>query len=473
MNEKLFRSIYRELIDENPVAMRAVLKILKVEFTDQVPSLSVTCEKPSRLRVNLDFLRENCRTEAHVKAVLIHEFLHVLLRHTETYDSVTPALHLATDSVINAIIHRKFGEEYSSLFSSFYADVPGYHRLLRPMTTEEEPPYEKVTCFAQAMALSHKLKQLSEEEKKERSLKNIWQSLYEGSLMVEDIRGLAEDLQLPGYDVFLIGNHEELGKGALEEIEAGPDVSPAENGDDALKEALGRVLETMDQKCLWNDGKGRGSGGPLKGIKVRKWETSLWKEETLEILKSLLVHGRGLGRKSEEDVTGYLLPYCSESDRRAALRSLWSTFLPVARWEGVQTVSSNAAQVYLDVSGSMEGELEAIVCLLSRLSQWIRKPLLAFSTTVSRAKIHRGELQTDSTGGTSINCVLEHIAKTRPRAALIVTDGEVEEPDPQLLEKLSGVRLHAIITSGGSSLILSEAGIETSYLGPSTSQQGG
>ena len=83
MNARDFRTIYRELIDENPFAIRAVLHMLGVEFTDTVPTLAVTCEERPRLLVNLDFVGEHCRTEAEVKALLCHEFLHVLLRHTE------------------------------------------------------------------------------------------------------------------------------------------------------------------------------------------------------------------------------------------------------------------------------------------------------------------------------------------------------------------------------------------------------
>jgi hypothetical protein len=90
--------VYRELIDENPLAIRAVLKVLCVEFTDTVPTLAVTCEQRPRLLVNLAFVREHCHTEAHVKAVVCHEFLHVLLRHTERFTTLTRPEHLAVDA---------------------------------------------------------------------------------------------------------------------------------------------------------------------------------------------------------------------------------------------------------------------------------------------------------------------------------------------------------------------------------------
>ena len=63
MNARDFHNVYRELIDENPLAIRAVLKVLCVEFTDTVPTLAVTCEARPRLLVNLAFVRAHCRTE--------------------------------------------------------------------------------------------------------------------------------------------------------------------------------------------------------------------------------------------------------------------------------------------------------------------------------------------------------------------------------------------------------------------------
>ncbi len=132
-----FRAILAELIDENPFAIRAVLRILGVEFTADVPTLAVTCEERPRLLVNLDFVGEHCRTDAEVKALLCHEFLHVLLRHTEERKPFTRARHLALDAVINAIIHREHGSEYSAMMSRYYADAPGLGKLLRPMNEQE------------------------------------------------------------------------------------------------------------------------------------------------------------------------------------------------------------------------------------------------------------------------------------------------------------------------------------------------
>ena len=137
MTPQRFRTLIAELVDENPFAIRAVLKILEVEFTERVPTMAVTREHRPRLLVNLGFVKKHCATDDHVKAVICHEFLHVLLCHTEDKRPLTPARHLAFDAVINAIIHRTFGPSFSSMMGKYYAGTGDIRRILRPMNKEE------------------------------------------------------------------------------------------------------------------------------------------------------------------------------------------------------------------------------------------------------------------------------------------------------------------------------------------------
>ena len=149
MNKMQVRALMHELMDENPFAIRAVLKILSVEFTEAVPTLAVTNEPQPRLLINLAFINQHCRTEEHVKALLCHEFLHVLLRHTDERGTPTKARHLAVDAVINAIIHRQLGEKYSSLMSTYYCNAKGLMPLLRPMDGVETVRYRSHAALGQ------------------------------------------------------------------------------------------------------------------------------------------------------------------------------------------------------------------------------------------------------------------------------------------------------------------------------------
>jgi Zn-dependent protease with chaperone function len=445
MTARDFHNVYRELIDENPLAIRAVLKVLRVEFTDTVPTLAVTCDERPRLLVNLAFVREHCRTEAHVKAVICHEFLHVLLRHTERLTTLTPPEHLALDAVINAIIHRSLGPEYSGMMSRYYADGRGVARLLRPPTDDEQARTNRI--------LFGSLRARAEEKR----VVTAWKGLYDGQLVADDIRDLARDLVKcdDRTVVLLLGDHDRLAGGTSEAATlAGP-----------LADALDTALKAMNGSGVFRSPKGRGVGVEAYRSEVRAADTAVgrWRRETYAVLRRhLLPDPRSIAR--EPSPRSFTLPVLSPGDRRAALRSLWSPFLPAAHWETEHTARAGSAHVYLDVSGSMNAEMPLIVALLGRLASYIRRPFWAFSNVVAPARIEQGRLIAATTGGTSMGCVLEHVARTRPRAAIVVTDGYIEPLTPAQVAAAAGTRLHVIVTRDGNAALLRRAGLPYTQL---------
>jgi len=433
MNAEYFNTLYRELIEENPFAVRAVLKVLQVEFTETVPTLAVTCETRPRLLVNLAFLKKHCRTDQHVKAVICHEFLHVLLRHTERFAGFSPAEHVAFDAVINAIIHRELGDDYSEFMSRYYAKEKGVRRLLRPPT-----PTERTPGFGSRSPLMR-----------------AWVSLYNGLLIADDIADLAKDVldvkTVPSTGTVLIGGHDHTEfVGELPEV---------------LQEALDQALKSMNGCGIWRSPNGRGVGANAyrAAISGVSQDVQIWRRETLEVLRRHLLPDPKAVRHDTRPLH-FTVPVLSPGDRRATLRALWSPLLPEALWSTEQRLRSGTAQVYLDVSGSMNAEMPLIIGLLARLGSFIRKPLWAFSDVVAKAEIVNGRLLADTTGGTSMACVLEHIEETRPAAAVVVTDGYIETLSPTLLAGVRGTRLHVIVTRDGSPAMLHQAGISYSQL---------
>ena len=444
-----FQNIYRELIEENPLAIRAVLKVLYVEYTDTVPTLAVTCEARPRLLVNLGFVRAHCSTEQHVKALICHEFLHVLLRHTERLTTLTRPEHLAFDAVINAIIHRSLGPDYSGMMGRYYADERGVARLLRPPTDDERARSASVlwssVCTPPASA-------------EEKRLFAAWRGLYDGQLVADDIRDLARDLaeQDDGISVSLLGDHENLSRGTSR---AGTLASPL------LADALKTALKAMNGSGAFRSPKGRGVGAEAYCNEVQAANTAVdrWRRETYAVLRRhLLPDPRSVAR--EPSSRSFALPVLSPGDRRAALRSLWSPFLPDARWETEHTARAGSAHVYLDVSGSMDAEMPLVVALLGRLSTYIRRPFWAFSNVVAPARIEQGRLIADTTGGTSMGCVLDHVARTKPRAAIVVTDGYIEALRAKQVAATSATRLHVIVTRDGNAALLQRAGLPYTQL---------
>jgi len=446
VNEQLFRAIVAELIDENSFACRALLKILSIEFTGQVPTLAVTTGDEPRLLVNLAFVQAHCRTECHVKAVICHEFLHVLLRHTDRIAPVTEADHLAVDAVINAMIHRELGTQYSDFMQTYYADVKGLHRLLRPWFHGEIQEYG------------------AQRDQRDR----IWSALYQGKLVADDIRDLARDLKPSGHikppKGGWLGNHAGQGIAGADAVE--DDQDGAGTLSPIVVEALDRALKTMNGEGIWRSPNGRGIGAHAYANRVRALDegVALWQRHTWNVLRKHLVPDPR-APKTEDVLAACQLPVLSPGDRRSFARALWSPLLPDAIWQSPRRISRGTAQVYLDVSGSMSAEMPLIVTLLARLGQHIRRPFWAFSNVVAPAVIKNNQLLADTTGGTSISCVLEHIARTRPDAAVILTDGYIETIEHTLIKNTARTRLHAIVTRDGSPHLLARAGIPYTQLG--------
>ena len=441
MTPERFHAIFQELLDENPFAVRATLRILHMEFTKTVPTLAVTCEKRPRLLVNLEFVAQHCRTESHVKALLCHEFLHVLLRHTEQTTHITRARHIATDAVINAIIHRCLGNEYSSMMSSYYAQAIGVQRLLRPAFEGEIRP------SGTGRPANHTSADLRFE--------TIWRGLYAGSLNVDDMEAVAQEVLLASGDPggagieVLLGNHDDL-----------------EPLPDALVEALNRSLKEMNGQGIWRNPREHGVGAHPYEALMRASDDPVraWERETVKVLRDHVLPDKKSRVFDDEDAT-YRIPVLSATDRRAFLGAMWLPYLPEANWAGTRRSPTGTTQVYLDVSGSMHAEIPHIVSLLGRLQTHIRKPLWAFSDEVAAAVIRGGRLITSTSGGTSMTCVLEHLCKTRPAAAVIVTDGYIETVSKQLIRKVKGIRIHALLSRDGSATKLKEAGIHYTQLG--------
>jgi hypothetical protein len=435
MNEQEFRAIYRELMDENPFAARAALKVLRLEFTSEVPTLAVTLETQPRMLVNLEFVARSCRGGNEVKAAICHEFLHVLLRHTERFQRMDPVQNIALDAVINAIIHRDLGPDYSSLMGRLYAGEKGLGRILRPPRDRETYAYWHAGPDC--------------------ALLTAWHGIYDGKLIADDIldvaRDVAEDQALNNGP--LLGNHQDdgpLGDGALPAV---------------LADALDRGLKSMNGHGIWRAPKDRGIGASVYRESIRSANADLgrWRYEAYEVLRRHL-EPDAQSTNIESQPYEFALPVLSNADRRAALRSLWSPFLPEAIWSGERRCSGGTAQVYLDVSGSMNAEMPLIVQLLSMLSRYVRRPFWAFSDDVAPATIVNGQLKAETSGGTSMACVLKHIARTRPASAVVVTDGYIEKLPGSARRAIGNTRLHAIISRDGSPVEIRRAGIPYTQL---------
>jgi len=429
--ELRFRETLAELIDENVLACSAILSLAAVRFTREIPTLCVSCEARPVLSVNPDFLREHTSNDTDVKAVILHEFLHVLLGHTFSFGASSRAQNIAFDAVINHIIQREFGEEYGKVFRRYYKRAKGITALLGPWTRP----------------------QLNRHWRSLDPLISIRRKLQWGKVIAEDVFDLIEQLEserdgtaLPKKRYF-IGNH------------AGPSI-PWESLSRELSTAISHtqrslagqgILGESDMEAytrLHEDAKIAGASP------VKRWE-----QETLALIERCITPDRRA--VPERKPLRAHLPVLHPGARRATLQTLWNPLLPDVPWELATYEPAGTCQVYLDVSGSMVSVMPPLIALLRRFGSRIRQPFWGFSTEVTPAKIVHGKLECGTTGGTAIGCVLEHVRATRPKRALIITDGHVEHTSRSITSALQadGQALHALITHDGDSRRLESIGI--------------
>ena len=120
MSEARQDSLAMRILDAVPAAsheMTALLGLLRIEESRDVPTACISCERQPVLRVNPDFVQEHCRTNEHLFLLVMHELHHVLLGHTRLFPRPTPLHNLAFDAVINALLCARFpGRQHTSFF---------------------------------------------------------------------------------------------------------------------------------------------------------------------------------------------------------------------------------------------------------------------------------------------------------------------------------------------------------------------
>ena len=83
--EKQVRYIVQDMASENALACRALFEISEVVFTEKVRTMAVTLSQNPVLHINLEFCSEYLESENDVKAVLLHEFLHVFHKNFQLF----------------------------------------------------------------------------------------------------------------------------------------------------------------------------------------------------------------------------------------------------------------------------------------------------------------------------------------------------------------------------------------------------
>lgn len=426
ISETYLRDIMIDLAMENPLGCGGLLSVAGVVFSASVPTLAVTCEDRVLLVVNRSFIEKHCDSELDVKCLLLHEYLHVLLGHT-LLNGVTFAMNITFDAVINALIYR-LDAQYSSFMQRYYAGATGVLRLLRPPTEQD-----KQVWFILPRGEFY----------------GFWKELYSDAIGIDEVydfvcmnlgsqcRTMCDDSET------VLGNHRKP----------------------VVPDRIFDLDEYLRQEREHRVGKqagvgGRGEAYDKVGVDPRR---SDWVQSVNKALRASVTDGNGRAlMRSWDDAR---LPLLNASDRRGFLQSLWNPLIPDIAWAMERPVPSGSVSVYLDVSGSMCDEINALLGLLKQYHTWIRQPMWAFSTNVTRAEFKDGRLQTISTGGTDIDPVIKHIATTGPEKAIIVTDGGFSAASSENMHRARRTEIHVLLSQHSRHQTLKEMRVTVHELG--------
>lgn len=424
MNETLALRLLNAL-PAGAYEVTALLGLLRIEESRDVPTAAVTCERRPVLKLNPDFLGEHCASDEHLFMLVMHELHHVLLGHTRLFPRATPLHNVAFDAVINALLCARFPQPaHTSFFLGYYGGQTGALRLLAP------PAGDPL---------------------KDPGLQLLHETLYSASgdvtcleVFERLVSALGERGLAPGEAEGLLGDHGREG----DDDYGTSGLLPAE-----VVAAIRRIVEK------WPPPPEAMRGRSLADIlEERATRPASPGERVLAALRRALddsAAGRPRpGGVRRAGLVPALVPLPSPRDRRATVARLAGTppLLYAGEVEWPRARASGRAHVYLDVSGSMDPYLPFLYGALVRLGERIDPRVRLFSTEVVTVRLEalaRGKVPT--TGGTEGACVFEHALAEGVRRILVITDGYVGETKARLAERVRKSRLdvRVALTPGG------------------------
>jgi hypothetical protein len=419
--------------------METLVRLAGVEATRDVPTAAITCDERPRLLLNPDFVARNCKTDEHLFLLAMHELWHVILAHTRLYPRATPAENVALDAVINAALTRQFpGPEYRGFFERLNeADsFPGL--LLRPPNGWPWYPSKRLPGPPGTTQILRRLYPRGHE-------KDVPMPLYAEILELLERAGPLAESGADGdlADATLVGNHGD----------AGAEASALD--DPLFGEVVRRVVAAWPPPPVPLGGRDAGSAAHDR-LGALHAAPEAAQRAFARVLRRVLGSAPGRERRRRRahvPSPSGLGPLPNPADRTLAARRALG--LPALLQKQLVTAPARVfdppavAHVYVDVSGSMDAVLPWISGLLWPWVSSGRARCFQFSNDVqplAPADLREGRLRT--TGGTDIDCVLEHWLERRGvRRALVLTDGYVGSARADLAAQMRrhALRMHVVL----------------------------
>lgn len=436
--------------------LEALMKISRFEWSRRIETAGISCSDTPVLLLNPAFLDRHCVLHTDLRMLILHELHHILYGHHILCGDVTPAKNVAFDAVVNARLCRIWREPaHADFFRGLYGDAGFPAMLLCPA-----PGWPCESGTPEKDLVERLLREGMDPQNAARAV-DLRCRLYEPGSGV----GYEEVLELltesgVATPPLLLGNH-------MPHQDGQPDMES--DGGFFLLETARAVNGLLDKLEHRNGGCQPGRGCDFFSAEFAETNP---RAPFLEALRRVLVKAgicrRGhsaryiRGRTATERESLTVIP--DWRDRTVHAREALFGAPPLlykhrgdASRIGWRPVTE--AHVYLDVSGSMFGDLPWITAALRPLEHSGLCRIFLFSTKV--APLPKGTIGRDalaSTGGTDIACVLNHLLElpppAQPRKALVLTDGyfSLRNRRPGLVKAFSnsGIALHGAVTCTGS-----------------------
>lgn len=393
--EKEIKNKLFNVIPVGTLEMQQFLQILSIKFsTTETQSASVSCTIRPELILNPDFINQYCKTNEHLFMLVMHELYHIILGHTTLFNNHTIIDNIAFDAVINSTLCKFFPqEEYTSFFTQLNNSNKIPSCLLRPPA--DDNPQEA---------------------------KNILNNLYntEMGTYFEVYKALIEKFSkdIKKDKFILIGNH---------------DTSKNITNNPILKETVNKIISKCS-KVYKATGRRTGEKTERINIKYEKSKNDLKKKIKNFLRKAGIESGDTVRTKlkiqlrNQSAVT--FIPNFFDRTITAKKMLMNNVLLYNQQVSNNQPIQETPlkAFVYLDVSGSVQRELQEFAPLLIKPYKEKQCLMFCFSDEVAETNpkdFIAGKFY--STGGTDINCMFKHFFKLpirkRAKKIIVLTDG--------------------------------------------------
>jgi hypothetical protein len=401
--------------------LTALLRLLDIVETTDVPSAAVEVALQPRMKVNPVFVSEQANTPEKLLMLVMHELHHVLLGHTKLFQRISAADNIVFDAVINSLLCRMFPQpEYVAFFTSQNSDAHFPDCLLRP------PPRWNP---ARQVKLPRGLR--------DASARTQWAYTALYSETGADYYDLFETLRSELKDAHripvLLGNHE----GFAVHLEDCP----------GLFEAVREIVER------WPQPPSPIAGRSLADTLVAQQHPPMRVPSNRQILTSLIrkVARMGVGRNGKGWTDRETCTPIFGFDRRDIVMTALGRppLLYRHSTRGHGRAGLEPVHIYVDVSGSI-GELKgALYGAVLDCRELVKPRIHLFSTKihdVSLAELRQGICRT--TGGTDISSVAAHMAAHNVRRAVLLTDGFVGRARGSHANALRSAHIGVALTPG-------------------------